>query len=237
MPFTPTHILAVVPIAALARGGLPFAALAVGSMVPDLPLFVPIVMGYQVTHSALGLLTADLPLGVVGFVAFECLFKGLLIALMPVAVQRRCVGVARPGSEPTCGFGFRVALAVVLGAFTHLAWDSFTHGDRLGTRFFPSLNAAALTVGGSPLPYYKVLQYGCTVVGLPLLTALAVSWLRRQVPEPLDRLPRLPPVAKVAAWLVAAAIPAWPLRSSRLGRIYHPTGNWPGSSPGRAWPN
>ena len=41
MPFTPTHVAAVVPIAWLSRQRLPFSALVIGSMIPDLHLFVP----------------------------------------------------------------------------------------------------------------------------------------------------------------------------------------------------
>lgn len=207
MPFTPTHILAVVPIAAVARGRLPFAALAIGSMVPDLPLFLPGVANYQVTHSPWGLLTADLPLGLAGFLAWRLLYRDLLFALLPEVVRRRCAGPMRSGSGPTAGFALRAAVAVLIGASTHAAWDSFTHRDRTGTRLFPGLNATAFVLGGHPIPSYKVLQYGCTVVGLPLLATLSARWLRRQPPEPLDSLPTLPTAARVAAWAIALAIP------------------------------
>ena len=208
MPFTPTHILAIVPIAAVRRWRLPFSALAIGSMVPDLPLFIRRSASYQASHSAPGLLTTDLPLGLAGFLIFQLLFKGVLFALLPAAVQRRCVALARPCLEPTVGFGLRAASAVVVGAATHLVWDSFTHARRTGTRLLPGLNATALTLGGHAIPGYKALQYGCTFVGLPLLAALAVLWLRRQRPEPVAGGAVLPTAAKVLAGLVAAAIPA-----------------------------
>lgn len=208
MPFTPTHILAIVPLAAVRRWRLPFSALAIGSMIPDLPLFVPLASNYGVTHSTLGLFTADLPLGLAGFLAFQLLFKGPLFALLPAAIQRRCVGLARPNIEATGGFGLRAVLAVVVGALTHIAWDSFTHRDRTGTHLVPGLNATAFALGGSSVPYYKALQYGCTAVGLPLLAVLAVRWLRRQRPGSLDGVAVLPNAAKVTAWLVAGVIPA-----------------------------
>ena len=50
MPFTPTHVLAILPIAALKRPALPFSALVIGSMIPDLPLFVPLSPDYGTTH-------------------------------------------------------------------------------------------------------------------------------------------------------------------------------------------
>ena len=208
MPFTPTHILAVVPLAAVRHWGLPLSGLAIGSMVPDLPLFLPGASNYQVTHSAPGLITADLPLGLAGFLAFQFLFKRFLIALMPTWARRRSAGLARPCVEPTIQLAFRVGLAVVLGAFTHLAWDSFTHRDRTASRFLPALNAAAFDLGGRPVPTFKALQYGSSAIGLPVLAALALGWLRRQPAGPLDGLPDLPRRARAAALLVAAAIPA-----------------------------
>lgn len=54
MPFTPTHVLAILPVAAVKRFPLPFSALVIGSMIPDLPLFLPWSPGYDQTHSVAG---------------------------------------------------------------------------------------------------------------------------------------------------------------------------------------
>ena len=63
MPFTPTHVVAVVPVAALCGRALPFSALAIGCMVPDFPLFVPFVTDYGMTHSIAGLFHGVLAVG------------------------------------------------------------------------------------------------------------------------------------------------------------------------------
>jgi hypothetical protein len=208
MPFTPTHVLAITPIAAASRGWLPFSALAIGSMIPDLPLFIPIAPEYSTTHSLPGVFTACLPLGLLGFVAFQAMMKRPLIALLPAAVRCRCATIAGPSCEPPVQAAVRAALAVTVGAATHVVWDSFTHRGRWGTRLIPWLDTTVLTVAGHAVPGYKLMQYGSTALGLPLLAALAVAWLSRQPSARPESLPSVPRAARLAAVLTAIGIPA-----------------------------
>ena len=176
-------------------------------MIPDLPLFVPVASGYGVTHSPLGLFSTDLPLGLAAFIMYQLVLKRPLFALLPAMIQRRCAILARSQLEWSAGFWLRASLAVVVGASTHLAWDSFTHRDRVATRFFPALNKPGLTILGHPQPIYEILQYGCPLVGLPVLMLLLWAWLRRQPPEPTDEFVSVSPAGKGFASLVALAIP------------------------------
>lgn len=207
MPFTPTHMLAIVPIARVKRLGLPFSALLIGSMIPDLPLFARIGPGYGETHSAGGLLTACLPLGLGVYLLFQRLMKGPLYAVLPEGMQSRC----RELMEPGAGWGAwelaRAAAAVVIGAATHVFWDGFTHRGMWGTAAFPSLNETALTVGGRALPWYKVLQEGSSLVGLPWLGWLLAGWLsrRRALEAPVGL--ALPVGWKAAAGVVGLLVP------------------------------
>lgn len=208
MPFTPTHVLAVLPVAAVKRLPLPFSALVIGSMVPDYSLFVSPPPDYRTTHSIPGVFTACLPLGLVGFFLFQVVMKRPLFALLPVAVQKRCVSISRPCVEPSLSFFSWTALAVVIGASTHLFWDSFTHQGRWGTSLFPGLNETALTFGRYPVPGFKLLQYGSTLVGLPALALFLAVWLGRRKPEPISGEPALSKPFKVAACVTWIAVPA-----------------------------
>ena len=208
MPFTPTHVLAILPIAALKRPSLPFSALAIGSMVPDLPLFVPLSPNYGTTHSVPGLITACLPLGLAGFLVFQLLMKRPLFALLPAAIRRRCLSHATRCVEPSLKFFACASLAVIVGAGTHLFWDSFTHRGRWGTQVFPQLNSSTLTIGEHPIPGFKLLQYGSTLFGLPCIVLLLAAWLARQTPASLDGRPVLSGPTKVVASLIMVAVPA-----------------------------
>jgi Domain of unknown function (DUF4184) len=223
MPFTPTHILAITPIAAACRERLPFTALAIGSMIPDLPIFLSIAPRYQTTHSVPGLFVACLPIGMVAYVVFEALMKRPLLALLPPAIRCRCAAIARPQTGPSLRAAFFAALAVTAGAATHIVWDAFTHDGGWGTQLVPWLNTTALTIAGHSLPGYKLAQYGSTAVGLPLLVALAVTWLRRQEPVPLESLPSVPQAVRFAvviAVLVTLAVTTRPLWGGDASRLY-----------------
>jgi hypothetical protein len=207
MPFTPTHVAAILPVAAIARRALPFSALVIGSMIPDLPLFVPLPPDYGTTHSVPGVFTACLPLGMVGFLIFQGLLKRPLWALLPDAIRGRCASLSASCIEPTFTFFASASLAIVIGATTHLFWDSFTHQGRWGTSVFPRLSQGVLTTWGHEVPGYKVLQYGSTLLGLPCVVLLLVLWLSRQRPSPLGGSPALPRSWRVASYVISVAIP------------------------------
>src|SRR5579859_7081779 len=59
MPFTLSHAAVVVPF----RRMLPFSALVIGSMVPDLPYFVPRLVNNHFAHGTLGFFVFCLPPG------------------------------------------------------------------------------------------------------------------------------------------------------------------------------
>jgi hypothetical protein len=141
-----------------------------------------------------------------GFIAFQAALKPPLIALLPAAVRCRCAAIARPSPGLSVRAAVRVGLAVTIGVSTHVVWDAFTHRRRWGTRLVPWLDTTALTIAGHAVPGYKAMQYGSTAVGLPLLAVLAIVWLSRQVPAPLNSLPGVPLGVRVAVILGALGI-------------------------------
>ena len=81
MPFTLTHVAAVVPIKKMTGTWLPFSALAFGSMVPDLPIFFGYFMAYPITHSLTGIFTACVPMGLGIYLLFQ-LFQDHLVSVL-----------------------------------------------------------------------------------------------------------------------------------------------------------
>ena len=228
----------VVPFAAVRRWRLPLSALAIGSMVPDLPLFLPGASNYQATHSAPGLITADLPLGLACFLAFQLLFKGFLFALMPhlgpAALRRSWPDRAssRPSGSP-CGRGWR--------------WSSGRSRISPGTRSptaRPDRDAVppraelptAFDLGGSPSP---VLQGAAVRLKRRRPAAAGGAGLGLAPPSgrrdrsPACRSSRLAPGSRPCSspW-PSPPPPSW---SSPPERISRPTANSPGSSPVPAW--
>ena len=168
MPFTISHAAAVLP---LVRGPLPASALVVGSMVPDLPYFVPGLPGRSTTHDALGILVADVPIGLLVLAVWHLLLVPPLLALVPVS---RGAGPPQPASR-------RVLLVVVglaLGAATHVLWDSFTHPGGWGVERVRLLEDPL-----GPLAGYRWAQYASSALGLAVVLAWCVREWRRQPAE------------------------------------------------------
>lgn len=204
MPFTPTHILAIVPAACLFRQ-LPFSALAIGSMTPDLPLFFPFA-DYAQTHSSTSVFTTCLPMGMLSFILFQGVMKAPLIALLPVAIQTRLSEYSRPLLLPSLGFFLSVAVSILIGAYTHIVWDAFTHDGRWGIQLVPFFGRS-LSVGNWSLPVYKIAQYGSTIIGLPLLLILAAVKLKQSTPILPDGIVRLNSQTKWGALGIVLLIP------------------------------
>jgi hypothetical protein len=64
MPYTLSHVAAVLPLALLLARLRILSAMVIGSMVPDFGYILPIHPLRAVTHSAVSLVTFSLPLGV-----------------------------------------------------------------------------------------------------------------------------------------------------------------------------
>ena len=184
MPFTPTHIIAVLPFWSLRRV-VPFSAFAIGAMIPDLALFFPIV-NYAQAHSPLGLFSICLPLGLGGFFFFELVMRKPIIAILPGWLASRLSSKPNIPRQAFLGTQLRyvvvVAFTILVGAFTHQIWDAFTHKGRWGTQLIPMLNST-IEMGGFHMPGYNAFQHGSTFIGLPLLALLAAIELNRTLPR------------------------------------------------------
>lgn len=185
MPFTPTHIAAIVPVSFFSRGRLPFSALVIGSQIPDLPMFLPGFPWFneRSLHTPLGLAAGCLPLGLLGFLWFQAFAKEPLVELLPVRLRQRLQSFCQPALEPTYAFFVGVLVAIAIGAATHLFWDSFTHYDYWGYRLLPRMNREVFAYGDYSLELYKALQYGSSIVFLPLMALMTIGWLKRRPVE------------------------------------------------------
>ncbi|HET8927384.1 MAG TPA: DUF4184 family protein [Microbacterium sp.] len=207
MPFTPSHAVIALPFL---RTPLVPAAIAVGAMAPDLPLFLPVApFGYLQSHSFAYLpVTIALALGLL--LVWRCGLRAAMRELSPQWLARRLPaewdgGPAAAAAETFARRGRRhpslagillLLLSLALGAASHIVWDLFTHEGRAGI--------AALDVLWGPLPAYKWLQHGSSVVGLVILAVWAGLWLRRRTPAPPA--PRIMPDAVRLAWWISLPV-------------------------------
>lgn len=160
MPFTLSHPAAAAPFS---RFGLVLSALVVGSMSPDFIYFFHMAPRGHWTHTIPGVLLFCLP----GSLLVLCIYHRLLMepiaALLPSPLQD-----AFMKGQP---FRFwpaqRLALlcaSVLIGALTHLIWDSFTHEGSLD-RLFPFLGMRVIDMGFDEVPLTRILHHASTIIG------------------------------------------------------------------------
>jgi hypothetical protein len=92
---------------------------------------------------------------------------------------------------------FRAAsalLSVLLGAWTHILWDAFTHANGWFVLHWNWLTAPVLRVASHDVPMYHLLQHLCSVGGLLVLTLAYRAWLVREA------LPRSAPLPREERW-------------------------------------
>ncbi|HEY2418253.1 MAG TPA: DUF4184 family protein [Steroidobacteraceae bacterium] len=231
MPFTVSHIAAVLPGHRMLSRARVFSAAVIGSMVPDFGLLLPVFAPRFETHSLLGLFTFCLPVGLIAYWLTLVLIKPAMLEIVPDGAYARVreMDAAAPGTSP--GSWFYAAMAILLGAITHLVWDAFTHEHSGGVRMFPVLKDYGPEVVGHTLRLYAWLQYGSSIIGLIIVIAALVLWLNH-VPQP----PRHPPrrIARAERWLwgslylglplLAIAVTFW--HTSAQGQLILAIGIW-----------
>ena len=177
MPLTFAHPIAVVP---LARRGLVFSALVVGSMAPDFEYFLRLSTRHSFGHTLPGLFLFSVPAGLVGLWIFHALLKLPLLSLLPESHQRRLLPLAREEFRfgPARRLGL-ILLSLLLGAVTHVAWDSMTHPEGWTVVHVPWLGRVIGRTPVGELFVCRVLQHMSTAFGLAGLAWGYGRWLRR----------------------------------------------------------
>lgn len=214
MPFTPSHAVVALPFV---RTPLVPAAVAVGAMAPDLPLFLRgpaagVAPDYDTTHDP-RMLPLTLVVALALLLVWRLLLRPAARALAPRSLAERLpeswdAGLRASLREtfPSLPGTLWLLGALALGIASHILWDAFTHEGRAGSDWIPGLDAR-----WGPLAGYKWLQYGSGAFGLVVLAIAGVVWLRRRQARPAPMLLPLPiralwwaslPVALVVAGVV-----------------------------------
>ena len=195
VPFTPSHVAAVLPFA---RTPLIPAALAIGSMTPDLFYFVPVDVERGFSHSLLGAVTLDLGVGLLVLTLWQLVFRRPAADFTPYWLRAR---LPRSSARPSAGYAAIAAASGLVGIATHLAWDALTHEGWL-TDVAPF---TAEPVAG--LPLVKWLQHTSSLLGVLIVGVWFVLWVRR-TPEDMPEASRLERRRRIAGWIIVIA-PPW----------------------------
>lgn len=222
MPFTPSHAVVALPFL---RTPLVPAAIAIGAMTPDLPLFLRGAgVPYGFTHDLHNIVWTTL-IAFVLLLVWRVVMRPALVELAPDALAARLpaewrmtgrdAALETVAARERFGYPLLLVVSLLLGVLSHIGWDLFTHADRGGVDAVPALQEM-----WGPLAGYKWLQHGSSVVGLMILGVFAVLWLRGR--RPADAGPRLLPAWVRWVWMLslpAALLGAWFLGLAAYGPL------------------
>lgn len=179
MPFTISHVAAVVPFSRpLARWRL-LSATIIGSMVPDFGFLMPWRPARIETHSAIALLTFCLPVGLATFWIFQRMIKTAVMEVLPDHTYSRWRPFAAPADLWSLKQWVLAALGILGGAVTHLVWDAFTHEGARGVRMIPALDDPVVDFAGHRLMGARLLQDVSSLIGLAVVLVVIIYGLRR----------------------------------------------------------
>lgn len=176
MPFTIAHAVVAPALTKLSRGNLAASALAVGAMSPDFQYVLFLESRRTIGHTPLGLLEFCLPASLAVLLVWHGIVKRPLAGLLPERWAHLGAALSRSAPMRQWRVALTTVVAIVVGAWTHIVWDSFTHVDGTAVEAFAVLRRPIAL--GRPL--YEWLQYGCGLVGLVVLGAAVISWSQRQ---------------------------------------------------------
>jgi hypothetical protein len=226
MPFTVSHVAAVLPAyRALSRAHL-FSAAVIGSMVPDFGMLLPGLNYRWQTHSLMALWTFCLPMGLAAYALTLLLVKPAVLEVAPDGAYARLQAAEQAHHSPAWDSPkalLYAALVILLAAVTHLVWDEFTHENARAVRMFPMLGAYGPELDGHSLHIWRWLQYGSSVLGLIAVAAALWLWLRHasalRAPQPRRLQPRerqLWTALYISSPLVATGASWWHMRAGSL---------------------
>ena len=200
MPFTFAHPAAVLP---LRRSRfLHIVPLVIGSLVPDVPYYFPAQVAKMLidTHTLYGSFAICLPWGM-AFLILTLLLRNPLTVLLSARVRWVCLRSIESFTEQP--FHWPVAfLSILIGSWTHIAWDSFTHQwGWTSTRV--AVLSASVSLFGWDMETSHLLQYISSVFGLAVLAVWFWRLLRR---VPATAAAESDSSGARARWLVLVAV-------------------------------
>lgn len=166
MPFTPAHTAIVLPFLKSKR----FSAtgLIIGSMAPDFEYFFKMSVGTRMSHTYLGLFYFDIPVTLLMALIFHKVIRDPLIDNLPGFLQQRLTLLRSADFVKYLRSHLLVvAYSAVVASFSHIVWDSFTHGDGYFVSELDFIYQGRIVpFDGARYPLWYVLQHVSTWVGL-----------------------------------------------------------------------
>ena len=173
MPFTFSHPAIVLPLTFLPRQWFSMTGLVIGSLTPDFEYFLRMRITSNYSHTIDGLFWFDLPLGLLLAFMFHNIVRDRLFDNLPTFLKSRFSTFKQfVWNEHFKRNWFVVLISILIGAASHIFWDSFTHDHGYFVQTIPTLQNSVAFLGRQ-IPILKIFQHSSTLLG-GLVIAFAI---------------------------------------------------------------
>jgi len=203
MPFTFSHPALVLPVHSAFKRWTSITGLVAGSLAPDFEKFIRMAAYDPYSHTWRSIFYFSLPIGLLIAFTFHLVVRDALIDNLPMFLNSR---LRRFKQFDWSGFFRRhyllVIFSVLLGAASHLFWDSFTHkGGRVGA-WLPFMSDS-IYLSGEEISTFYILQRVSSLIGAYIiLYAILRMPAATALPNRTGKLPFWLTVTVVAAAII-----------------------------------
>ena len=176
MPWTFAHPAAALAFNHVAKKPRDFAALVLGTISPDIGYYLGSVGLNLRTHSFVGSLKLCLPMALALFLGLMLLRRPLCL-LLPKPHRQALWPIVNANSPTGVKSCLRICGWILVGAWTHIVWDAFTHRNGFVVQHWPPLQSVWLFAW----PGYQLAQHLSSAFGVLILCVAYARWLRTQV--------------------------------------------------------
>ncbi len=161
-------------------------------MTPDFEYFIRMKLAGEHGHTWPGIIYFDLPVGFILLIAWYYLVREPFIHNLPKGVAERLKHLRIEQWRPWLKSKWPVILfSLMIGAASHVLWDSFTHNNTFITGNIPFLRTGVYFFNEG-YPLYHILQHVSTGVGLAI--GLTIFFVQPAKPFVRKRSPAFWPV-------------------------------------------
>src|SRR5690606_34456586 len=153
---------------------LSLTGLVIGSMSPDFEYFLRMRIQSDYSHTHLGVFLFDLPISLLVAFVVHNIIKNCFIEYSPSFVKSKLYHLKNFNwNNYFIKNWFIVILSIVIGAYSHLLWDSFTHDTGYFVQEFSFLQSDIMNI-----PVLKIFQHSSTFLG-----GLLIAYYLMKLPQ------------------------------------------------------
>lgn len=175
MPFTFSHPAIILPLLKLSPKYISATALIIGSMAPDFEYFIRMRLQQVHGHNLAGAFYFDFPIAIICTFIFQLLVRDTLIEHLPAFLRKKYEPYYK---QDWLKFAqkswFVIIYSALIGIFSHLFWDAFTHAPGYFVQYIPFLQQT-ISVFNVDVPSYDLMQLISTFIG-GIIIMIYILW-------------------------------------------------------------